>query len=245
MKKLGFTLAEVLIILAVVGVIAALTLPTLVTKSQNQAMASKLSTVKTSIETALGMMMISENAEDLTETSLYKNKNNLKVFASILGKYYKVVGTGTKSTIYGSQNLYTLQGETTTSALIEDDFLVKAKDGSVLSFNFISPSLEEAETSMNNMEANGYSRSYLIGIMSIDVNGLSKPNKISRDIFLFALSNDGKIQPYGGKWMSVENNFYSVWNVAGHGVSCVNGDFGAAGYGCAARLIDNNYKVDY
>lgn len=45
MKKQGFTLAEVLITLGIVGVVAALTAPALVMSSRNEANAARLSTV--------------------------------------------------------------------------------------------------------------------------------------------------------------------------------------------------------
>ena len=42
MKKLAFTLAEVLITLVIIGVVAAMTIPTLVTNADKKATATKL-----------------------------------------------------------------------------------------------------------------------------------------------------------------------------------------------------------
>ena len=45
MKKCGFTLAEILLAMALVGVIAAMTVPTFVTNTRNKANASRLATM--------------------------------------------------------------------------------------------------------------------------------------------------------------------------------------------------------
>ncbi len=68
MRKKGFTLAEVLITLTVVGVIAALVIPQFVTDAHNRANASKLSTIASEYENVFGMMMLKENANSIFDT---------------------------------------------------------------------------------------------------------------------------------------------------------------------------------
>lgn len=53
MKKLAFTLAEVLITLGIIGVVAAMTIPTLVTNADKKATATKLKVFYSKINQAV------------------------------------------------------------------------------------------------------------------------------------------------------------------------------------------------
>ncbi len=68
MRK-GFTLAEVLIVLAVIGVIAALTIPTLMTKWQDQAIITKLKKFQSVTAQALDMAKVKQGNLDLLDWS--------------------------------------------------------------------------------------------------------------------------------------------------------------------------------
>ena len=39
----------------------------------------------------------------------------------------------------------------------------------------------------------------LVGNVFVDINGGEKPNSLAKDLFLFALYNDGTLRPWGGK----------------------------------------------
>jgi len=97
MKKLGFTLAELLITLVIVGVIAALTIPQFITNANNQTNAAKLATVAADYQNVYGMMMMKENKTSIFETefgSAWSNGNTAGM-KSALAKYTKVARTGT------------------------------------------------------------------------------------------------------------------------------------------------------
>lgn len=97
MKKLGFTLAELLITLVIVGVIAALTIPQFITNANNQTNAAKLATVAADYQNVYGMMMMKENKTSIFETefgSAWSNGNTAGM-KSALAKYTKTARTGT------------------------------------------------------------------------------------------------------------------------------------------------------
>ena len=60
MKKKAFTLAEVLVTLGILGVIAALTLPSIMRLNEEAAIGSRLSKVQTSLEEAVGRVMLDD-----------------------------------------------------------------------------------------------------------------------------------------------------------------------------------------
>ena len=77
MKKRGFTLAEVLITLGIVGVVAALTAPALIMSSRNEANAARLSVVVSNLENAFQTAIAQEGADNLYGTSLWDFKDKL------------------------------------------------------------------------------------------------------------------------------------------------------------------------
>ena len=92
MKKIGFTLAEVLITLGIIGVVAALTAPALVMSSRNQANAAKLSVAVSNLENALQNMLVTENVDTLFQTRAWQNAGNRPAFAGNIGQHMRING---------------------------------------------------------------------------------------------------------------------------------------------------------
>ena len=80
----------------------------------------------------------------------------------------------------------------------------------------------------------------------IDVNGVSTPNTLGRDIFAFYLGDNGILYPIGGLDVSVYdgNGGNNIWNLANGDYSCVDSHIDW-GYGCTARVIAEGYKMNY
>jgi prepilin-type N-terminal cleavage/methylation domain-containing protein len=91
MKKRGFTLAEVLIALTLVGVIAAMTMPSVVTNSKAKTNVAKLASTVSALENAFATMMISEAAQDITETKFGEDPKNVDF--KLLDKYLKIASS--------------------------------------------------------------------------------------------------------------------------------------------------------
>lgn len=96
--KLGFTLAEVLITLGIIGVVAALTLPTLITKHKNQVYVNKLKKMVSTLENGVRQAAAEESVE-VTQSSLFgvlqfycTDMACLSKRYNIINKYFKIVG---------------------------------------------------------------------------------------------------------------------------------------------------------
>ena len=93
MKKRGFTLAEILVSLGVIGVVSALALPTFMSKTQTRTHEATLNTSVTAIENAIGFYMANESANSLDETNIINESNETSALIENLGNYLKFTET--------------------------------------------------------------------------------------------------------------------------------------------------------
>ena len=90
MKKLGFTLAEILISMAIIGIVAAITLPTLGTNARQKANIATMKVTVSDFENAFSAMMIAEVKEELSGVKDWST-------AGKLSNYMKINGDKTKN----------------------------------------------------------------------------------------------------------------------------------------------------
>lgn len=75
MKKLGFTLAEILISLAIVGIVAAICIPTLGTNARKQANFATLKTTVSDFENAFSAVLIAHGADSFEDDDNHTGSN--------------------------------------------------------------------------------------------------------------------------------------------------------------------------
>lgn len=251
MKRHGFTLAEVLITLGVIGVVAAITLPILVQNYKKHVWVNQLKSTISIIENGLKKAIADDGVENITDTSLWAsatsapcngtmgNLNNCKEFYDNLSKYYKY-----EIKQYSSGHQYKpLKGGNPGSGF--NTYLdITLTNGASIIFN----QLGNTATPVSNVGNSGYGYGHIF----IDVNGIKGPDTAGRDLFFFGVDMNGHLVPYGGKEMpklacnnddNCYNYYYSVNNWKDHTIfGCETNRFG---YYCAARIIENGWKMDY
>lgn len=97
--KSGFTLAEVLITLGIIGVVAAMTLPTLVQNYKKQAYVNQLKKMISTLENGIRQASADEGVA-INQTELFQNllqgycfdSSELQKRYDIISKYFKVIG---------------------------------------------------------------------------------------------------------------------------------------------------------
>lgn len=110
MKKLGFTLAEVLVALGIVGVITAIVLPTFVSDSNTKAHKSTVATSVNAIENAIGSILANDTANTIAESTIADNfmgtlKDSLKCNSKADNEYLLLLKNGSKA-LFSITNLY-------------------------------------------------------------------------------------------------------------------------------------------
>ena len=91
MKKNGFTLAEVLITLGIIGVISAITLPSLMTDTTSAQIGPKLAKAVSSFEQANESLLNANSVDTLSDAGLLTNVNT---YANALSRHFKISQSG-------------------------------------------------------------------------------------------------------------------------------------------------------
>lgn len=240
MKKNGFTLAEILVTMGVLGVIAAMTLPALMTNINSSTWTAGLRTNMGVISNGFAEMMAVENADSLDDTKLWGeiitediNTANDDV-KNELGKYFKI--DKMESGIPSGYPVYTLQ--MAASSDMDSTIRFYLANSATMNIVFHASSLNE---NCSTIKANGGSMCENYADIYLDINGNKRPNIFGHDIFKFYLSREGKIYPYGGKDANLFDNNNPLWDTDG----CPGKTPSTDGLACTARIIDEGFKITY
>ena len=175
--RFGFTLAEVLVTLGIIGVVSAMTVPTLMQNYQKKSYVTQLHKVYNEIQQATVMFMTDKNALNLKEAGLISQDacNNLIL------NYFKVIQTCEHSLTPCFSDLYryidgSAQTLTENSMTSSNSFVLA--NGSSLRPLYVL-----------NLNPNGE----LVVCFFVDINGQKGPNIIGRDAFFMALYSNGII----------------------------------------------------
>ena len=104
MKKFGFTLAEVLITLGIVGVIAAITLPTLITDTSSAQIGPKLAKAVSVFEQANEVMLNDSSVDSISEMINIASGDD-RPDADINTEYWTAISDYLKGSLYADRYL--------------------------------------------------------------------------------------------------------------------------------------------
>jgi len=180
MKKSGFTLAEILITLTVIGVVAALTIPTLL---QNTNQAELISAWKKTFgDIAQARLSILAQDSTLDFANTYHDSDDMKNdFAAKLNYIKSCNRDDITGCWHAANTVKTLLGGTAHDIFQSND---TRKRAAALILNNGVYLLFDAEGSTVN------------GWVAADVNGAKPPNTLGKDIFITRVTNTDA-QPFG------------------------------------------------
>lgn len=223
-KKIAFTLAEVLIVLMIIGIIAEITIPTLVKNIQTAETVSMLKKEYSVMQQATNEAMITNGTPDTWSTDPgWGQQQGATDLKNIYAKYLKYskqceADTSCYPTVYYLNSASTWQAP--------DASTLQLADGSIWIFRKWS-------TTNNSVSGTG-PLSNAIGVIHVDLNGFKNPNMIGKDIFRFELTASGVVVPSG---VPDDTNSFDTL--------CSNYDTStSAGQGCTAWVIYND-NMDY
>ena len=233
MKK-GFTLAEVLITLGIIGVVAALTAPALVQNTANAQVGPTLAKVKSSIETANEALLNDQGVSGLDKLGALDGyeQDSLGLYPNYLVNYIS------GSAVLGGSNDFE-------PVLTKYDGSEYEYDASALQLFKFSDTISlyirrEAGYGEKGSFKGQHSKLF------VDINGhKTGPNSLGKDVFLMYIDNGGSVVPAGGSTYAWLVNDESKRYDAAEGDFACNADTVGSGEGCAGSVFENNLKVIY
>lgn len=216
-KRVAFTLAEVLITLGIIGVVAAMTLPTLINNAQNKQLEVAFKKSYSALSQIAQRVALEDYGGQIPDDALGES---LGYYAKYLnGK--RCTGTaengcpaneGTNYCSFMGKTYKDFSGKVGVQC-IGNDYVVNVVSGSTFYFDY----------------ANEGEDIYEKQLVVIDVNGWQKrPNRSGYDLFLFSISRDGKVTAGGA-----ENSQFSKNGYCNSATS-----FERNGYGCTINAIN-------
>ena len=175
MRKRAFTLTELLIALGIIGTIAALCIPSLMTTINNKSLAIQLQNNVAAIQQAIANQKIIKNTKDMSETAFANETDFYALFQSSKGETCSASST----TKCWGDSYRVIGGGAPSYDLVPEGNAIRLKNGATIAYK-----------TGNNGDA--YGNKQLCEIF-IDVNGADEPNIVGRDLFAFFISKNGTI----------------------------------------------------
>lgn len=216
----GFTLAEVLIVIGIIGVIAAMTIPQLITNINDIRFRSQFFKSYSLLKQAMKNMEADDNMIDpskkFTDANEKVYRNFRLYFSNTVDCGYleaKTHATGCYDYGKDTSAYLTMDGKTKINKNLFDDGQLLMPDGSLFLFeNPTSDSQEKATRIWIWVDLN---------------NALNPPNRLGYDLFCFQITDDGELKPMGQTgttYADTETANYCDKNSSGslNGISCAN-----------------------
>lgn len=188
----GFTLAEVLITLGIIGVVAALTIPTVISSVQHKELEVGLKNAYSTLSEALKMYE-QENGFPVTPAKL-----GVLELKPILMKYIKIVKDCGMGAVDGEKACIPHKDYVSDPDNYKDIYITY-NGQNTLNYSFY----DDGQFIMNNgmlILINNPGGATQALTISVDVNGYNKkPNRLGQDLFMFQITNNGILLPMGAK----------------------------------------------
>ncbi len=218
--KQAFTLVEVLIVITIIGIIAAFVIPLLITKTNSAKLTAQLQKVSNTLNNMANQAQVDIKMESWNFNTTTENfvQNYMLPYIGV-AQNCGMTEEGCFAKEYSAKN---------TGPVIDNSYYkILLSDGSTIATK-ITPGCSDTNPS----ECVDF---------IVDVNGMEKPNVWGKDVFEFQILNSlSAVIPYGtfekfenGKWIMAEKNTADE--------KCVNTD---ERY-CALKIINDGWEMNY
>ena len=228
----AFTLAEVLITLGIIGVVAAMTMPSLISDKQNKERVAQLKKVYSTVSQAF-IMAVSENGtpDEWGMGEMY-DENSHFIFATNMAKHMQLSQNCIDMDVSTIKEVCVPPVELTNKNIARSVIL---SDGTRVTFRTYT-----GECSFNYSKGNKKNAlQHVCGAISVDLNGHKLPNENGRDRFSFFLTKDA-IVPSG-----IKESMYEFEQACNKTIDKPYPGFSNSNmYGCTAWVLYNE-NMDY
>lgn len=243
-NKGAFTIAEVIIVLGIIGCLVELTIPSLYSNVQKKVYTTRLEKSYSEIQSGFRNYMANQSCSDLKCLGLFNGYTydaawQASFDTAMTKTFKKTYDYGFRTLEAANYSLRNLDG-TDSGFTLWWVYAFKVANGSIIGFydddGGNCTQFPAANSKVKNSCMNVY----------IDVNGDVAPNAFGRDVFHFILGNDGLLYPYYGVEHSKTGEGYwrddtSICGTPGSSTLPAT----VIGQGCAARIIEEDWQMNY
>ena len=237
----GFTLAEILIAVAIVGIIAALTIPGVVSNYNQKALITQLQKNYIELQEAL-LILKTENYHRGLDGSIL-NKKGSKTVANTAGRflreYYKILDDcGSDTQPCFADKYADINSLTDTDFSCADGYSVTVASGAAICI--IPAEITDDDVVDPNTGAPTLKDIDNPAVVYIDVNGTEGPNIGGRDMFTYSIWQDfsiDEINPADPELDDLEEARETLFTN-----NCRTSNVGR---GCFGKILNDNWKLNY
>ena len=211
-------MAEVLITLGIIGVVSAMTVPSLIQNYQRQSYVTQMHKVYNELMQASERFMSDNNAVNLKEAGL----NSQAGLDNFIKSNFKIItDCGASSTpCFAPNSQY--KKITGTGAGTSQPANVTLASGVSFAYGYTG--------------AGGTDK---LAIIDVDINGAKGPNIAGRDVFIIGVFNNGLIDDYGA--VSAPASKDERDNLFNNNCNSSSGGW----YGCFGKILNDNWQMTY
>ena len=224
LKRPAFTLAEVLITLGIIGIVAAMTMPSLITNYRKKQTVVQLKKVYSELSQAAQMSVIQNG--DMRDWNYALTGEEF--FNTYLGNFVKMSSQSVEDAKKAGVVYKRASGEeeVTFTNLYDSGKIFTLASGSQIIMDTLSSLTTTRQTIL------------------VDLNGFKKPNKLGVDVFAFSVTHNG-VQTYkwdDGETVDVTRDRETLHNgPSKHNYQCNNS---GRGFWCAAMIEKDGWEIN-
>ncbi|MFA7659178.1 MAG: prepilin-type N-terminal cleavage/methylation domain-containing protein [Candidatus Gastranaerophilaceae bacterium] len=227
----AFTLAEVLITLGIIGVVAGLMIPGVIAESQKAGYVAGARKAYSLWNQAL--IQMAADGGCIGDLSCFFDSADTKTMGDKIAAYFNVAKNCDTTTTgcFSDTIALNFDGSSTVSGKDGGSYRFITADG--MSVRLVSPYSGCSGSA-------GSLTKICMYYVYIDINGLKKPNAFGRDIFFFMIDNTNgpALYPWGGaKYAPWKTNKYCDYGY--------NNGTNKQGMYCIGRIIDEGWQMNY
>lgn len=183
-KNNAFTLTELLIALGIIGAIAALSIPSLISTVHNKVLTTQIKSDVASVQQLINDQMITKKTKNLSDTGFSSSTEFYKLIDKAQDCSDNVKCWGTS---------YRVIGGASSEATIPTDG-IKLKNGGAMSYSLVAAAKDDKKDGDAADSAADDDADASFAQIYVDVNGPDQPNIIGRDLYAFYITKKGQIK---------------------------------------------------
>ncbi len=186
MKK-GFTLAEVLITLGVIGVVAAITMPMMMAAHREKQFVAQLKKIYSNMSQSYARALVEYGEPDVWELVAADSPEGANAISSVLSPYFSIQrDCKTDGGCWVNDRIIYLDNSASDVSIGTDSKFssLQIADGTLIAYRVLDPNCKSVK---------GTNKAYsnVCGEVYVDLNGVKNPNQFGYDVYKFYITRYG------------------------------------------------------